>query len=41
MFSAVTFGSPWWLWGLLALPALAALFVWAEAEAGRRLRARS
>ncbi len=37
MFSAVTFGSPWWLWGLLALPALAAFFVWAEAEAGRRL----
>ena len=37
MFSTLTFGSPWWLWGLLALPALAALFVWAEAEADRRL----
>ena len=37
MFSALTFGAPWWLWGLLALPALAALFVWAEIEAGRRL----
>ncbi len=37
MFSDLTFGSPWWLWGLLALPALAALFVWAEAEARRRL----
>ena len=37
MFSALTFGSPWWLWGLLALPAFAALFVWAEAEASRRL----
>ena len=37
MFSDLTFASPWWLWGLFALPALAGLFVWAEAEAGRRL----
>ena len=37
MFSALTFGSPWWLWGLLALPALAGLFVWAEVQAARRL----
>lgn len=27
---ALTFGSPLWLWGLLALPAFAALYVWAQ-----------
>ncbi len=37
MFSALTFGSPWFLWGLLALPALAGLFGWAEVQARRRL----
>ena len=37
MFFGLTFGSPWLLWGLLALPALAGLFVWAERQAGVRL----
>jgi len=27
---ALTFGSPLWLWGLLALPVLAALYVWSH-----------
>ena len=34
----LTFGSPLWLWALLALPVLAGLFVWAERPADRRLR---
>ena len=37
MFSGLTFGSPWLLWGLLALPALAAVFVWGEQQAGVRM----
>ena len=37
MFPGLTFGSPLWLWGLLALPALAAVFVWGEHQAGVRM----
>ena len=37
MTSSLTFGSPGWLWALLLLPVLAALFVWAERQAARRL----
>ena len=33
---ALTFGSPLWLWGLLAVPVLAALYVWAHLR-GRAL----
>ena len=34
----MNFGAPDWLWGLLALPMLAALFVMAEKRSARRLR---
>ncbi len=37
MLHDLTFGSPLWLWGLLALPALAGLFAWAERRAATRL----
>ena len=33
---ALTFGSPLWLWGLLALPVFAALYVWSHLR-GRAL----
>ena len=33
----LTFGSPWFLWGLLALPALAGVFAWGERQAGVRM----
>ena len=35
--SAISMGAPLWLWGLLALPVLAGLFLWAEHHAHRRL----
>ena len=35
--SDLNFGAPLWLWGLLALPALVALFVWAEWQSNQRL----
>ena len=38
-FSSLSFGAPLWLWGLLLLPGLAALFLWAEVQATRRLAA--
>lgn len=34
----MSFGAPQWLWGLLALPALAVLFVYAEQKGVERLR---
>lgn len=37
MFPGLTFGSPWCLWGLLALPVLAGLFVWSERQASVRM----
>ena len=37
MLRELTFGSPLWLWGLLALPVLAGLFAWAERRASARL----
>ena len=33
----LSFGAPWWLWGLLVLPVLAGLFAWAERRAAGRL----
>jgi Ca-activated chloride channel family protein len=36
--AVMSFGAPPWLWGLLALPALALLFAYAERKAARRLR---
>ena len=35
--SDLNFGAPSWLWALLTLPALLALFVWAEVQSNRRL----
>jgi Ca-activated chloride channel family protein len=35
----LNFGSPWWLWGLAAIPILLVLFWWAERQAARRLHA--
>lgn len=35
----LNFGSPLWLWALLAVPLLIGLFLWAEKRADRRLRA--
>ena len=35
--SDLNFGAPLWLWALLTLPALAALFFWAERQSNRRL----
>lgn len=37
MLHDLTFGSPLWLWGLLALPVLVGVFVWAEHRAANRL----
>ncbi|MBE7212489.1 MAG: VWA domain-containing protein, partial [Gluconacetobacter diazotrophicus] len=37
MLHDLSFGAPLWLWGLLALPALAGLFAWAERRASARL----
>jgi Ca-activated chloride channel family protein len=33
----LNFGSPWWLWGLAAIPALSGLFLRAERRSARRL----
>ncbi len=37
MLSGLTFGAPWWLLGLCALPILTVLFLWAEYQATVRL----